>query len=491
MNFDFLRGVKQLSSLYENCNNAEKLALTMPVQSVFTSRKSAELLAKFIYLAAHNEQMESMNFVDILNDPVFRDYIDDRNVMKDFHYIRKTGNRAVHTDDEETSNDAIDVLEALHFIVGETACMLGLINDYPAFDYNIESFPEAKYVDEQEIEQKAQKMFQDYMAEYNAQIERENYYKRNVDSLLEEFDSLCSQFAIVPGDVDLNEVIEFKAKPVNDHYIKPIQTHFAFLAVRALQKIRGTLPGVLEDREVEFSGELTIYGEDGYTTSNLLEFINGILYDLPSADGFKIVSKYYGPSIAPWFEANKEIRLEPSDDLTDFTKELGKIGQHEEFTYMIHEFQYNHGTGWTAKYENGEWSSEPYSTEIVDRDFGSDWWCWNLDLYASFDYEKYPDILEALHNTVREYIPEDQIEYCEGIWEDGDVGILCNSITWEPRKLRDVQDFLDKLNEILKPIMNECECNGEGSWYIKEPPFAVATWDWSEEGFKVKGICYE
>ena len=112
----------------------------------------------------------------------------------------------------------------------------------------------------------------------------------------------------------------------------------------------------------------------------------------------------------------------------------------------------------------------------------------NLDI--SFDYEKHPDIIEALHNTVRRRIPEDEVQYCEGSWEDGDVGILCNSITWEPRQLRVVQDFLDELNEILKPIMKECEGSGEGNWYIKNPPFAVATWGWTEEGFKVIGINY-
>ena len=49
MNFEFLKDLRGLGYIYENCNNAEKLAVNMPVQSVFTSRKSAELLAKFIY----------------------------------------------------------------------------------------------------------------------------------------------------------------------------------------------------------------------------------------------------------------------------------------------------------------------------------------------------------------------------------------------------------------------------------------------------------
>ena len=53
MNFDFLKGLRGFGYVYENCNNAEKLAMTMPVQSVFTASKSAELLAKFIYIAAN------------------------------------------------------------------------------------------------------------------------------------------------------------------------------------------------------------------------------------------------------------------------------------------------------------------------------------------------------------------------------------------------------------------------------------------------------
>ena len=55
MNFEFLKGLGGLQYVYKNCSNAEKLAISMPVQSVFTSRKSAELLAKFIYMAAHNQ----------------------------------------------------------------------------------------------------------------------------------------------------------------------------------------------------------------------------------------------------------------------------------------------------------------------------------------------------------------------------------------------------------------------------------------------------
>lgn len=129
---------------------------------------------------------------------------------------------------------------------------------------------------------------------------------------------------------------------------------------------------------------------------------------------------------------------------------------------------------------------QAYSQDILDKDFG-EWWCWNLDLTIDFDFEKNADIIDALHNCVRENIPADQVGYCEEGWESGDVGILCSSIAWYPSTLRVIQDFLDKINDILRPIINECDGVGTGNWYIRNAPYAVATWEWTQGGFRVIG----
>lgn len=484
MNFEFLKDLRGLGYIYENCNNAEKLAVNMPVQSVFTSRKSAELLAKFIYLVAHNQKMEELTFANILDDQTVCNFIHNRDVMNAFHYIRRNGNRAVHGDNQEESIDAIAVLEDLHYVAGETACILGLIKNYPSFNSKIELYPNAKFVEERDIEAKAQKMFIEYVKKYNAQVERSAYYQRNIDNLISEFESLVSNIQIVPGEVDLNEVLEFKSKPVNPSFLKPIQAYYSFLGIRKIKENRGELCRELEGRNIEFTGELTIYGENGYTTSDLDEFVYGVLKDLPLADGFKIVSKYSGPSVDHWFEANEKERKE------EFATELEEIGKTEKFTYILYEFLYNHGEGRIRKFKNGEWIDleEKFTTDIIDKDFGIDWWCWNLDLGVEFDFDKYPDIVNSLHQCVRNSIPKDQVKYCEDTWEEGEVGILVSSISWYPRKLRVVQDFLNAINDILKPIINECDGSGsEGKWYIKEAPFAIATWVWTNNGFIIKG----
>lgn len=49
MNFEFLKDLRGLGYIYENCNNAEKLAVNMPVQSVFYLEKKCGAFSK-VYL---------------------------------------------------------------------------------------------------------------------------------------------------------------------------------------------------------------------------------------------------------------------------------------------------------------------------------------------------------------------------------------------------------------------------------------------------------
>lgn len=482
MNFDFLKGLRGLGYVYENCNNAEKLAMTMPVQSVFTARKSAELLAKFIYIAAHNENMKSMSFVDILSDPVVCDFINNRNVINAFHYIRKSGNRAVHGDEEETVEEALGVLSDLHYVAGETACIFGLIKKYPSFDSKINFYPEAKFVEDQDIEEKAQQMFLEYVEKYNAQVERDNYYQNNIDNLLEEFNSIDSGYEFVPGEVELNEIIEFKHKLAHESSLKAIQAYFGFLGMRALKSMRGELYGVLEGRKINYSAELTIYGKNGYTTDNLLNFLYGVLKDLPFADGFKIKSSYSGPSAAPWFKANnKERRAEFCDEVTE-------MGEYENFTYSIYELLLSHGEGYCRKFENGEWDDlkSRYSQYVLDKEYPNGWYTLGVTLAVEFSYEKHPDIQRKLRECVKKYLSDEEYELCKTDWQD-EPELLISDIQFLPDTLRTVQNFLDEINSIIEPIKSECSCRADGEWFHCEEPFASAEWNWTDDGFKLTG----
>jgi hypothetical protein len=72
----------------------------------------------------------------MLSDYDFRDYIGSQDLMNAIHHIRKKGNQAVH-EGNMTSQDALTVLEKLHYVVGEVCIKLKIIDRYPSFDPNI------------------------------------------------------------------------------------------------------------------------------------------------------------------------------------------------------------------------------------------------------------------------------------------------------------------------------------------------------------------
>ncbi|MBR6809846.1 MAG: DUF4145 domain-containing protein, partial [Clostridia bacterium] len=166
MNFDFLKGLKGLDTVYKPCTNAEELVKSKPDLSMVAARKSAELIAKFVYMAAHASALENQTFADILADYQVRQFINNRHVMDAFHYIRKNGNSAVHGDQEPDPKIALSVLQNLHYVAGETAKDLDLISSYPDFDENIIGNPNAAFDENVQIAEKAMQMFIEYVQQH-------------------------------------------------------------------------------------------------------------------------------------------------------------------------------------------------------------------------------------------------------------------------------------------------------------------------------------
>lgn len=487
MNFEFISNLEGLGRIFKHCANAEELAISKPDLSMTASRKSAEALAKYVYFIAHSQEAGRLSFNDVLSDYVVKQYLNNRTVMDAFHSIRLSGNPAVHTLDDQPPEKAVAALKNLHYVSGEIAKRLGLISHYPQFDDNIDLNPNAVYI---EIDEKklSQEMFVDY-------ISSQHY----VDRQMAEFEELCLPFRVVPGETDVAERLVFKHKPVIPNTVKHIQEYFISLG--------NVLKKQSNDPYNPYSVKLTLYGENGYTTTDLVRFVRGIYWDLPNADGFEIIADYHGISFDPMFvnDIRKADEIDVKAKLFDgfkksvhppckggFAKYIdNRVNKQEDFVYTIYEYLYNRGGGGCAKHENGNWVDlkARYTSKIVDQDFGVNWRGDSQSLIVKFDYEKYPNTLAALHNAVRKHIPDDELENCEGCWKDNDEDscILVNGICWEPRKLRIVQDFLDEINLILEPIKSECVCSCDGDWFITQSPFAVATWIWTTRGFVIKG----
>lgn len=486
MNFDFLKNLRGLGYIYENCSNAEKLAMTMPIQSVFTSRKSAELLAKFIYMAAHNQQMEELTFADILSDYTVRRFINSRDIMDAFHYIRKSGNQAVHSDTKGNSEDAIAVLQDLHYVAGETACMLGLIEDYPVFENKIESFPKAVYVDEKDIDEKARAMFLSYVEEYNAQQERDKYIE------MQDYDWLTYS---IEGNVEMHERLEFKHKLRHVELIEFLQNYLSTLLRLSIERSPENIGDFGLSHSVLLDARIDI-GDKTFTTEDKESFVNAIFEELPFSNGFVIDCKCDGVLREFFNEENDDSRMNmiKKDAVWTGAGMLDTLEQYKRrnnFEYKLAIFYPDSGEFKHEKILNGR-EIDVLSTatdDIINKTFDEDWWSYSLNLWADFDFEKHHETIEQLHNIVRNTIPESEVPYCEDTWDFGDINVLCSGIQWNCSCLSEIQNFLDKLNNVLLPIKNEVNAGGSGVWEIKNE-FAVATWDWTPNGFKVKGCSY-
>ena len=224
MNFEFVKNLKGLNKAFSSFANAEDLAISKPDLSMVASRKSAEALAKYIYFFAYSKEAEKIKFVDILSDPNVNKYLNNKAVIDAFQYIRKKGNIAVHTLNEESSKSAVLVLEKLHFVVGEAAKRMGLISKYPKFNANI-NFDDSVQLKEIDTDVLAREMYDDYIIA-----------KNKVNKLMDDFTDMFSPFKLVPGKVDLGETIEFRSKPVSKSTTTQIQEYFGFVIMQALKK---------------------------------------------------------------------------------------------------------------------------------------------------------------------------------------------------------------------------------------------------------------
>ena len=131
MNFTYLSSFPRFKKLYEYCSEAEEFAISKPNISAASARKAMEFIVKLIYQSEIDNNY-GMTVFEMITDARFQAFVGDESLINSIHFIRKMGNIAAH-DASLASDDALDSLDELHFLVGEFCIMLGLIKDYPQF----------------------------------------------------------------------------------------------------------------------------------------------------------------------------------------------------------------------------------------------------------------------------------------------------------------------------------------------------------------------
>ena len=311
--------------------------------------------------------------------------------------------------------------------------------------------------------------------------------------------------------VEMHERLEVKCKSSQSDLIEYLQEYLSTMLKVSILKSAENLkllsekyPEIEDSYDmydpVTFNATLTV-GQKSFSSTDVEGFLKALFDELPNAEKFSVDLTCKGRLSELFVDEEHEEEYENTDmiGIDSIWTGAGMLDSLEEyksrnaFTYKLFVFYPNSGEFLYAKIMDGKDIDVLASgtEDIINQTFSHEWWSEQLDLWVAFDIEKYPDKYEQLYNIVRSSIPEDQVRYCEDAWEeDEDDARLCCGIQWGCKSLREVQTFLDKLNAVLLPMKDDIiGAGGSGTWEVRED-FAVATWVWTEEGFKVKGLQY-
>ena len=90
-----------------------------------------EIVIKFIYNSITG--ISGISVYEMLQDQLFIDYIDDSNIIDDFHTLRKARNVVLHDNVDFSEEESLELLEKLYLIVSIFAVKIGLIDVFPDF----------------------------------------------------------------------------------------------------------------------------------------------------------------------------------------------------------------------------------------------------------------------------------------------------------------------------------------------------------------------
>lgn len=133
MNFSYLKDRVEFEYLYNACREAEQFALSKPDVSALSARRAMEWIVKYIYAEVEPNPPYGCTVYDMTQDARFQNQFADPAMLESIDFIRRVGNTAAHRGSLNVE-DTVLVLEQLHYLVGEFAVGIGLIDNYAPFE---------------------------------------------------------------------------------------------------------------------------------------------------------------------------------------------------------------------------------------------------------------------------------------------------------------------------------------------------------------------
>ena len=132
MNFDYLKDIPELQSLYGDCRDAEQYQRCRPEDSATAARRALEKWVKIVYLLNAWDIPERSTLLELTTNEAFQNYAGEE-MLRRIHYIRKTGNIGAHGGKVTKAQSFFCVLN-LYDVIGAFLKAVGRVEDYAPFN---------------------------------------------------------------------------------------------------------------------------------------------------------------------------------------------------------------------------------------------------------------------------------------------------------------------------------------------------------------------
>ena len=133
MNFDYLKDIPEVATLYRYCEAAERNQYADPEVSALNARRALEWIARAILTLKHEALPERCSLFDMVTSGGFTEFVNDERLLRAVHYIRKIGNTGAHVGGVTRRESFFAVLNLYNFI-GAVMLKLRVIESLEPFD---------------------------------------------------------------------------------------------------------------------------------------------------------------------------------------------------------------------------------------------------------------------------------------------------------------------------------------------------------------------
>lgn len=139
-NFDIIKDISGLVTLYKYCATAEEFQIANPLISAQNARLALESIVKTIYKLKNWQIGERTSLLTLTTDERFKEFIDSPELMKRIHYVRKIGNNAAHVGGDAGyvgRKESFFAVLNLYYIIGSVLLAWKLIEELPDFNKDL------------------------------------------------------------------------------------------------------------------------------------------------------------------------------------------------------------------------------------------------------------------------------------------------------------------------------------------------------------------